>query len=475
MGQTSRRRVIQSGTAALGGAALAACGAQSGTQGSSAAPAKADLSKVSRKLLVWGDAKNEVQKGQVARWSQMHSNLPADLSDIGSTGQGSDAISKFLAAVAGGDVADVVRFDRFQIGSYSYRGAFTPLDTYQKTDKFDLKRFVQGALDEATGVDKKLYGLPNSVDTRPFFWNKLHFKEIGVSADNPPAAWDQLKEYALKLTRQSGQTFERIGYTYGASGGLSGSSLTYLMGFINQAEFLSKDGKKAQLNHPKVVEAMQWVFDLLEAEGGTQRHEDFKKEALGGSNENHAMFAQKMSMGPFGHSFLGTIAGYKPDFDFGIGANPVHKAGDPPASWSGGFAWIMPKGVKNPEVSWEMIKDFVGQESIMAGYQNASTVGQSSGRPYVPGMSGQPDIDKAAFDKYKTGIAAVDKGLQWAVDHMKVTKFRPVTPAAVELYDGANTAWGEVLAKKKSVKQAYDDANAVAQQALDSALATAPK
>jgi hypothetical protein len=55
---------------------------------------------------------------------------------------------------------------------------------------------------------------------------------------------------------------------------------------------------------------------------------------------------------------------------------------------------------------------------------------------------------------------------------MKVTRFRPVTPAAVELYDGANTAWNDALSKKKTVKQAFDDANAVAQQALDQALAS---
>ena len=461
----SRRRALGVGAALAAPALLAACG---GTQ-QAAGGGKVDLSKVNRKLLVWGESNNPVQKGQVERWSKMHPNLASDLTDIGSGGQGSDAISKFLAAVAGGDVADVVRFDRFQIGSYAYRGAFTPLDTYQKTDKYDLKRFVAGGIEEATGLDKKLYGIPNSVDTRPFFWNKMHFREINVNPDNPPTTWDQLKEYALKLNRTNATTYSRIGWTYRP--GLSGSSLTYLFGFINQAEWMSKDGKKTQLNHPKVVEAMQWVFELLEAEGGTQRHEDFQKTF--GSNENHPMFAQLESMTVLGQSFLGTVAGYKKDFDFGIGANPVHKAGDQPASWSGGFAWIVPKGVKNPEVSWEMIKDFVSQDSIMAGYESAATAGLSSGRPYVPGMSGQPDVDKAAFDKYKTGIAAVDKGLQWSVDHMKVTKFRPVSPAGVEMYDQANAAWNDVLAKKKTVKQAFDDANAVAQQALDTALASA--
>ncbi len=462
----SRRRLL----AALGSAlALGVVGAACAPGGGGAAPGKTDLSKVSRKLLVWADSNNVGRKAQVDRWSQLHPNLPADLSDINTGGQGSEAISKFLAAVAGGDVADAVRFDRFQIGSYSYRGAFMPLDSFQKADKYDLKRFVPTALDEAYGIDKKLYGLPMSTDNRPFFWNKMHFREIGVDPEKPPATWDQLKEYALKLNRTTGAGITRLGWTYRP--GLSGSSLTYLWGFLNGAEFLSKDGRTTQLNHPKVIEAMQWVYELLEAEGGTQRHEDFQKTF--GSGENHPMFAQLESMTVNTQGFLGTIAQYKPDFEFGIGPNPVRKAGDAGATWSGGFAWIIPQGVKNPDVSWEMIKDFVTEESILYGYEAQATQLRPQGQPFLPGMSAQPAVDKVAFEKYKTGIPAVDKGLAFALDYMKVSRFRPITPAAVELYDGANTAWNDVLSKKKTVKQAYDDANAVAQAALDQALAAA--
>ena len=79
-----------------------------------------------------------------------------------------------------------------------------------------------------------------------------------------------------------------------------------------------------------VIEAMQWVYELLEAEGGTQRHEEFQKTF--GSGENHPMFAQLESMTVNTQGFLGTIAQYKPDFEFGIGPNPVRKAGDAGAS-----------------------------------------------------------------------------------------------------------------------------------------------
>src|SRR4030095_14857202 len=103
MAGISRRRLLGSGAAMAGPALLAACG-----QGESGgAGAKVDLTKVNRKLLVWGGSNSASQKGQVERWSKMHPNLAADFTDIQSGGQGSEAISKFLAAVAGGDVADV--------------------------------------------------------------------------------------------------------------------------------------------------------------------------------------------------------------------------------------------------------------------------------------------------------------------------------------------------------------------------------
>ena len=113
-----------------------------------------------------------------------------------------------------------------------------------------------------------------------------------------------------------------------------------------------------------------------------------------------------------------------------------------------------------------MIKDLVGQESILAGQEVASKQ-RNAGEKYVPPMSAQPAVDKVVFERFKTGIPAIDKGLAFALDYMKVSRFRPFTVAGAELYGGGNTAWDEITAKKKGVKQAFDDANATAQAALD--------
>ncbi len=456
----TRRSLSWSSSVALAGAALAACGAPGGEAGQ--APAKADVSQINRELMVW-DQPDPGRRAQLDRWSQLRPNLAAEVTDIGSAGTSQADISKFIASVASGDVADLVRFDRFNIGSYVYRQAFLPLDPYVKADKFDLKRFVETAVLEAQGsTDKKQYGIPISIDNRPFFWNKEHFRQIGVDPEKPPATWDQLKEYALKLNRSNAGAITRLGWTYRP--GLSGSSLIYLYGFLNGAEFLSADGRKAQLNHPKVIEAAQWIYDLLEAQGGVTRHDELQKTF--GANESHPLFAELLSTTHDTQTALDRIARYKPDMDFGIGPNPVRKAGDAGATWSGGHAWIVAKGAKNPELSWELIKDLVSQESIVAGQEVASRQ-RPAGQKYVPPMSAQPAVDKVVFEQFKTGVPAIDKGLAFALDYMKVSKFRPITVAGAELYGGGNTAWDDVISKRKGVKQAFDDANATAQAALD--------
>ena len=58
----TRRLVLAAGAAGTG-ALLAACGGPGGE-----APAgKVDLTKINRKLLIWGEANNAVQKAQVER------------------------------------------------------------------------------------------------------------------------------------------------------------------------------------------------------------------------------------------------------------------------------------------------------------------------------------------------------------------------------------------------------------------------
>ena len=53
-------------------------------------------------------------------------------------------------------------------------------------------------LGEAEG---RYYGIPYTVDLSGLVWNKELFREAGLDPERPPETWDELIEYAQKLTK----------------------------------------------------------------------------------------------------------------------------------------------------------------------------------------------------------------------------------------------------------------------------------
>jgi ABC-type glycerol-3-phosphate transport system substrate-binding protein len=47
---------------------------------------------------------------------------------------------------------------------------------------------------------------------------------------------------------------------------------------------------------------------------------------------------------------------YAPKVQYGVTYLPVAKKGDTPYTWSGGFAYVIPKGAANPDGGWKFIK-----------------------------------------------------------------------------------------------------------------------
>lgn len=45
-----------------------------------------------------------------------------------------------------------------------------------------------------------LYALPFNRSTPMFYYNKDMFEEVGLDPEAPPQTWDELKEYAAKLS-----------------------------------------------------------------------------------------------------------------------------------------------------------------------------------------------------------------------------------------------------------------------------------
>ncbi len=144
---------------------------------------------------------------------------------------------------------------------------------------------------------------------------------------------------------------------------------------------------------------------------------------------------------------LGNIKQYGPNLKFKIAYPPVPQ-GKKPVSWSGGYAFVIPKGSKQEEESWKLIKHLTSYNIQLEYATNAFRI---------------PALKKASKNKfflshphYKIFIAL-----------MKYSRYRPVTPAAQYYWEQLKMAVENTLLELKTPKQALDDAANDTQKYLD--------
>jgi sn-glycerol 3-phosphate transport system substrate-binding protein len=107
----------------------------------------------------------------------------------------------------------------------------------------------------------KTWGVPFQRSTIVLYWNKELFREAGLDPDKGPASWDQMVEYAKKLTKtdasgnvtQWGVKIPSSGFPYWLFQGLTTP---------NGALLMNEAGTETYFDKPEVIEALQHWVDL---------------------------------------------------------------------------------------------------------------------------------------------------------------------------------------------------------------------
>lgn len=343
------------------------------------------------------------------------------------------------------------------------------LDDLLKRDKFDTSRFAPLIVPEAKGItDGKWYALIQNTDDRLVYWNKEAFQEVGLDPEKGPTTWDELRQMAIRLTKRTGTTIERTGFQTEY-----GQAHYHMFAWQNGGIFQSPDGKKGTLPEGKNQEALQWMTDLMKDLGGYQIQEDLRK--TWGTNAQDPFLLGQVAMIYSGNGFAGTVARYRPDIKFGAAPPPVRRSGDKPLTWSGGFSYNLVKETKDQDGAWELMKFLVSEEGYAIGDEGDAARAQQLSGFFVAGMSGQPEMDKKRYAKYKTGIAAVDRVAEIAVPLMQYSRVREPSIVAQVLWDAVKASQREAISQTKSAKQALEDNQAILQKELDQAWANAPR
>jgi len=438
-------------------------------------------------VIVWGlnDAVPGGGREMVREFNRTHPDIEikAQAQVIGGSGTTAsigvtpETMQKLMTAVAAGNPPDVYYMDRFVVAGYAARNVLTPLDEFVKKSNFNPNNYFKVCIDEAK-FNGHLYALPFGTDDRIFYWNKEVFREAGFNPEKQPFTWDELHEYAIKLTKYDDRgNYKTIGFIP-----MYGNSRLYLWGWQNGGEIISSDGKKITINSKEFVEALEYLVKVYDALGGAQKIAAFSSSFQAGQMD--PFLTGKVAMFAQGNWFIQDIARYKPDLDFGIGPIPVPKEryeqkgrfkGQPKfISWSGGWSWVIPKGAKNPEAAWEVIKWFCSPAGFAAQAKGDYEYNKSINVPYVPTMTGNKIADVNLKKHYISLLKNDNLKNAWtfAQSMMKYSRYRPITIVAAELYSEQFKAVDNAIFHKMSAKEALDLAVKNSQEALDKMLAT---
>ena len=106
----------------------------------------------------------------------------------------SELVQKYATAIAGGQAPDALSLDLIYNPAFAAAGQLEDLTDWAKALPY-FSALSPSHVKLGTYEDK-IYGLPLSVETSVFAWNKGLYKKAGLDPDKAPTTWEEISESA---------------------------------------------------------------------------------------------------------------------------------------------------------------------------------------------------------------------------------------------------------------------------------------
>ncbi|MDD4220260.1 MAG: ABC transporter substrate-binding protein [Sphaerochaetaceae bacterium] len=223
----------------------------------------------------------EAQEELVARFNESQDDVIVEAQFQGAY---AELLQKLLAALAAGELPDLVLLDSPFVALFAKDGALVNLDQFVKNDtsSFDIKDFIPGLIQDGY-YDGSLYALPVLRSTPLLYVNGDMLAEAGLPR-RAPKTWDEFREFSKKVTKfdASGQpTQQGAGFTMGQT-----SAHWYFQGAVYAYGGLVSDEKfNIHLTEEPVIKlATLWQDMVFKDKSAipSNSHDDFlnKKVAM---------------------------------------------------------------------------------------------------------------------------------------------------------------------------------------------------
>lgn len=435
-------------------------------------------------VVFWGQSFGPDSKGFEATIREFERRWPQYKVRVLSMGAGRMNPQKLMTAIVGEVPPDVVYQDRFTISDWANRGAFTELTPLLErdmgTDPFapNLDEFLPAAVEESR-YEGKLYAIPFGADSRVLYWNRKVFREsakelnaAGLDPNRPPRTWSEVLAYSKVLTK-----FDKNGRLVRA-GFLPnyGNTWLYLFAFQNNASFISPDGRTCTLFTPESEEALKFMVKGYDLVGGYEQAQKFQTSFRGG--EFDPFYTGQVAMKIDGDWILPNFLRYAPRLDFGVDYAPVpddryHKRGrfaneeETFITWIGGFSYAIPRGARNLEGGWQLIKWLSSADARVMEFKAQAEWERRRGREFIPRILANRTANQRAFELLKPENANVAAALGMHIKAAEHARIRPATFVGQRLWDEHVKAVDQAGLKLKTPAEALQDGQTVVQKELD--------
>ena len=351
----------------------------------------------------------------------------------------SELVQKYATSIAGGQAPDALSLDLIYTPAFAAAGQLEDLtDWAQGLPYFDALAPSHVKLGTYEG---KIYGLPLSVETSVFAWNKDLYEQAGLDPEKAPTSWDEIEANAEKI-RALGDDIYGFYFSGGGCGGCMAFTFTPLV-WAEGVDILSEDGQTATLDTPQMRAAVEKYRSMVA--------KDLVPESAATDNgTNFLSFTNgKIGQQSLGAFAIGTLVKDYPDLHFGVTQIPGIESGA--SSFAGGDNIVVTKGTPRLDAVKEFIEYTYSPEAQKVFATNGS----------LPTRS---DIAAEVLE-------GLDPRLQTAVDAIAIAK-TPYTLLFNDLINSANGPWASFVNAAiygDDVDTAFADAQAEMQSIIDNA------
>ncbi|WP_031070560.1 ABC transporter substrate-binding protein [Streptomyces sp. NRRL S-118] len=278
-----------------------------------------------------------------------------------------DKIQQALRAGGSGAPDVVSSFTTDNVGKFCSSGAFADLKPFIGKSGIDLeKTFAKPRLDYTQFEDRRC-ALPLLGDAYGLYYNKDAFAEAGIAS--PPRTWSEFDEAAEKLTKEKGDSYERLGFMPNFHG--YESTPGHLVAQWSPAYF-DRDGKSNIAKDPAFAAMFTWQKKLIDRLGGFEKLERYRNTFGDEWGAKHPFHTGQVAMQLDGEWRLGMTADAEVPFEVGVAPLPVPD--DRAAEYGKGYLSGTIIGIaatsRKQNAAWELVKYLTTDTDAVVNFAN---------------------------------------------------------------------------------------------------------